>query len=348
MFRALADRDPAWDGVFLVGVRTTGIFCRPVCPARKPLPANVEYFATVQEARSAGYRACRRCRPEEEPGSRPEWAERLLAAVNADPAARWTDEDVRRFGVEPARVRRFFTARYGMTFQGWQRARRLGGALQQINQGEGLMRAGFSAGYESDSGFRDAFKTVFGAPPGQVRGSDHAVVELLPTPIGPLLAAATDQALWFLEFLDRRGIRGQGATLLRRVGMPVLPGTNAILQRTAEQLGEYFAGERRQFDLPLAVVGTPFQEKVWHALLAIPHGETRSYDQIAEAVGKPGASRAVGTANGMNRIAIVVPCHRVIRKDGALSGYGGGVWRKRRLLELEGAGNGELGIGSRE
>ncbi|MDA8426825.1 MAG: methylated-DNA--[protein]-cysteine S-methyltransferase [Treponema sp.] len=157
------------------------------------------------------------------------------------------------------------------------------------------------------------------------------------SPIGPLIAAATDRGVCLLEFSDRRMLEAQARTLRSRLGLPVAPGSSPHLVRLSEELAEYFAGKRRSFDLPLFEPGTPFQERVWEELRRIPFGETRSYKELATAIGEPHAMRAVARANGFNRIAILVPCHRVIGADGGLGGYGGGIWRKQRLLELEGA-----------
>ena len=155
------------------------------------------------------------------------------------------------------------------------------------------------------------------------------------TPVGPLVIGATDDAVCLLEFSDRRTLEHQMESLRRRLGADIVPGTNRRLEALEAQLREYFAGKRRAFDLPLRHPGTPFQEKVWAALLAIPYGTTCSYKDIAQNIGSPEAVRAVGTANGLNRIAIVIPCHRVVNASGDLGGYGGGLERKRLLLDLE-------------
>lgn len=160
------------------------------------------------------------------------------------------------------------------------------------------------------------------------------VAATLDTPLGPMLAAATDTGVCLLEFLDRRMLSTQMAILERRVGR-VVPGRHAHLERLQAELIEYFAGARRHFSVPLVVPGSPFERGVWDELRRIPAGETRSYDALALALGRPGAARAVGRANGRNRLAIVIPCHRVIGADGALTGYGGGLWRKQALLDLE-------------
>jgi AraC family transcriptional regulator of adaptative response/methylated-DNA-[protein]-cysteine methyltransferase len=155
------------------------------------------------------------------------------------------------------------------------------------------------------------------------------------TPLGPIAAGATAAKLCFLEFTDRRMLEAQLETLARRFRMPIAPGENAVIERKRDELERYFAGSLRRFSVPVEYPGTEFQTRVWKALLGIPYGETRSYEDIARAVGSPGAVRAVGSANGKNRIAIVIPCHRVVNKSGELGGYGGGLWRKRRLLDLE-------------
>jgi O-6-methylguanine DNA methyltransferase len=160
-------------------------------------------------------------------------------------------------------------------------------------------------------------------------------LEWITSPVGPLVAGATSEGLCLLEFSDRRMLEAQLSTLRRRLGMPLVPGRNRWLDALRGQLAQYFAGDRESFDLPLVIRGTPFQERVWRMLLTIPFGEAWSYRDVARRIGQPSATRAVGTANGMNRIAIVIPCHRVVNADGRLGGYGGGLWRKQYLLDLE-------------
>ncbi len=341
MYRALVERDSTFDGLFVVGVRTTGIFCRPTCPAKKPLLENVEFFSgpgNVEEAVRAGYRACKRCRPLDVPEAEPAWARDLIASLDAD-SARVTDRDLQSRGLEPATVRRFFRDRFGMTFHAYQRARRLGLAHDRIAGGEdGLAAAPFEAGFESDSGFRDAFKKMFGAPPSRVSGRAIRAT-LIPSPIGPMVAAATPEKLCLFEFADRKAILSQTGALSRWFDEPVVPGENDVLRQAGREFEEYLRGERAQFDVPLDLRGTEFQLQVWNALLEIPYSQTRSYEDIAIAIGRPGSQRAVGMSNGMNRIAIIVPCHRVVEKGGKLRGYGGGLWRKKWLLDLERGGS---------
>ena len=335
MDRAFRSRDGSYDGIFCVAVRTTGVFCRPSCPARKPLPGNVEFFPTAKEALFAGYRPCKRCEPLKAGGELPAWVSALLERIDQDPSVRIKDADLRALGVEPAKARRFFLSRFGMTFHAYCRARRLGKAFDEIRNGERLDTVILGHGFESHSGFREAFFKRFGKPPGKTRTEDYIRVAWVETPLGPMVAGATATGICLLEFTDRRMLEAQLDTLSRRFELSISPGENELLERLRGELRLYFAGRSKRFSLPLDFPGTEFQVKVWKALLGIPYGETRSYEDIARKLGSPGAVRAVGHANGQNRIGIVIPCHRVVNKNGDLGGYGGGLWRKKRLLELE-------------
>ena len=335
MYRALARRDSAYEGVFFAAVKTTGIFCRPTCRAKKPHAKNVEFFASVSEALHGGYRPCRLCRPLDRVPAPPAVVTQLLHAVETDPTRRLTDKDLVGMGIDPSTARRRFRVSYGMTFQAYQRARRLGLALREVCAGRPVIDAQLDGGYESPSGFRDAFLRLFGKPPRGALADDCLLARRIDTPLGTVLALADRQGLRMLEFVDRRGIEREIAQLRRRLHCAVVPGTNGTLEATEVQVRRYFAGEQLEFDLPLAPVGSAFQQDVWAALRRIPTGATRSYAQIAAEIGRPGSQRAVGRANGSNMMSIVIPCHRVIAADGTLSGYGGGVWRKQRLLDHE-------------
>jgi AraC family transcriptional regulator of adaptative response/methylated-DNA-[protein]-cysteine methyltransferase len=262
----------------------------------------------------------------------------LLTRLDASPEVRIREGELREMGLDPGRVRRQFLQDYGMTFQAYCRARRLGKAFESIRGGTALDEAVFDSGFDSHSGFRAAFARIFGTSPGQAREGDCIRLSWVQTPMGPMVAGAVDAGLCLLEFTERRMLEAQFDTLRQRFEMALVPGETPHLEQARGELGEYFAGKRREFTVPLAYPGTAFERAVWGRLLAIPYGETRSYEELARAVGRPGASRAVGTANGRNRIAIVIPCHRVVNKNGELGGYGGGLWRKRLLLELEKSG----------
>jgi AraC family transcriptional regulator, regulatory protein of adaptative response / methylated-DNA-[protein]-cysteine methyltransferase len=335
MERAFLGSDASYDGVFFTAVRTTGIFCRPSCRARKPLPSNVEFFGSIREALFAGYRPCQRCHPTRPSGSSPEWVKQLLEEVETNPERRLRDGEVRALGIDPARARRYFLEHYGMTFQAYCRGRRLAGALRQLRGGAALDDVALGTGWESHSGFREAFARRFGTPPGKSTAASCVVTTGIDTPLGPMIAGATDEGLCLLEFADRRMIEKQITRLEHLMKQPLVPGDHPHLTRVREELERYFAGALRTFTVPLVFRGTPFEERVWRQLVRIPYGETCSYADLAGRVKAPGAQRAVGRANGMNRIAIVIPCHRVVNSDGKLGGYGGGLWRKHWLLELE-------------
>jgi len=335
MEKAWKINDPSYDGVFYLGVRTTGIFCKPSCPSRKALRKNIEFYITTREAIFAGYRPCKRCKPMESNGKPPDWVAHLLSAIDDKPTERYPDAYLRSVGVEPARARRFFLKNYGMTFQAYCRGRRLGKSFEQIRLGADLDDVALGNGYNSHSGFREAFSKTFGKAPGRSRSSDCIVTTWIESPIGPLIAAATSEGVCLLEFSERRMLERQFTALRQLFKKAVIPGKNEHLMLLESELKSYFEGELKEFTVSLVYPSTPFQKKVWDQLLKIPYGSTTSYEAIAKRIGSPDACRAVGTANGQNRIAIVIPCHRVVNKSGDLGGYGGGLWRKRKLLDLE-------------
>ncbi len=333
-YAALLGRDAEYDGTFYVGVRTTGIFCRPTCPARKPKRENCEFFADAQSALLASYRPCARCRPLSHPDQTSDVVRRLVAAVEAEPTKRWRDADFDALAVHASTARRQFQKRFGMTFVEYARARRLGSAFKAIRNGERVIDAQVDAGFESGSGFRDAFARIMGAPPAS-RATRALYAAWLDTPLGPMTAVADDRALYLLEYVDRRGLEREIERLRARLKAGIAPGRTAPIAQIEAELKAYFAGRGAVFKTPLARGGSPFQNLVWDALLTIPPGETLSYAELARAVGNPRAVRAVAQANGANQFAIVIPCHRVINANGELGGYGGGVPRKRWLLEHE-------------
>lgn len=350
MYRALVERDVALDGHFVVGVKTTGIFCRCVCTARKPLKKNVEFFATGREAMHAGYRACLRCRPMDDPAAEraPAWLEKLKRLADDEPGRRVRDRDLREMKLDPSSVRRMFKAKYGMTFQAYARARRMGLALAAVRRGSRMEEAKSRGGYASDSGFREAFERLFGsAADGKgARGASVLAARWIETPLGAMLALADDAGLRLLDFVDRRGLERQIGRIRVKLSCMIVPGEHAHLDAVEKWLERYFKGQcvigsngahASALGVPLSPGGgeTLFQKRVWEQLRSIPLGQTRSYAEQARAIGNPAAVRAVARANGENFIGIVTPCHRVIGSDGSMTGYGGGVWRKQWLLEHE-------------
>src|SRR5438309_1540238 len=335
MYRALRDRDSTFEGIFVAGIRTTGIFCRPTCSAKKPHPQNVEFFANASEALLGGYRPCLRCQPMDPTKPAPPLVERLRAEVEKAPGGRIAEKELRDLGIDPSTARRQFKRHYGMTFQAYHRARRMGLALREVRRGRSVDEAQNGSGFESASGFRDAFARIFGEPPTMAKKQGGLFAERIETPLGAMLAIADDEGLRLLEFVDRRAMERELSILRRRLHTNVVPGQHRHLDAIRWQLADYFSGKNLEFNVPMAPVGSPFQLRAWELLRSIPLGETRSYSWMAKQLGDESARRAVGRANGTNMICIVIPCHRVIRADGTLCGYGGGLWRKKWLLDHE-------------
>ncbi|QDT72707.1 bifunctional transcriptional activator/DNA repair enzyme AdaA [Lacipirellula limnantheis] len=335
-YEAVCRRDPAYVGIFLTAVKTTGIFCRPTCTARTPKRENVEFFATAQESMQHGYRPCKVCKPMEPPSDTPGFIQALIEELHADPALRFRAGDLRSRGIEPAAVRRWFLKHHRMTFNAYQRMLRLNRAYRELAAGGSVAATAFGSGYESLSGFGAGFRQAFGAAPSRA-GDAHVIhLQRFSTPIGPMVACATDAGICLCEFTDRRMLEAEFADLLRRLSAVILPAhDNAHLTELERELGEYFAGLRTSFDVSLHTPTTPFRQRVWDELRLIPYAETRSYAEQAERIGKPTAVRAVAAANGQNRVAIVIPCHRVVGADGSLTGYAGGLARKQWLLDHE-------------
>lgn len=334
LYEALLRRDDGFEGRAFVGVTSTGIFCRLSCTARKPKRENCRFFETIAECLEAGFRPCRRCRPllpllDTEPMVR-----RLVDLLEADPARRWSEPDLVTLGLDPSTVRRAFKRQYGMTFLEMSRLTRVRAGFDALEAGGRVIDAQLEAGFASPSAFREAFAKLLGIPPGALPAEAPLKADVIETPLGAMLAVADGTALHLLEFIDRKALPGELGRL--RAGRDVVAiGRTAIHERLAAELAGFFAGRARRFDTPLVLHGTPFERRVWAGLQAIPAGETRSYIDLARALEAPTAVRAVARANGANQIAILIPCHRVIGADGSLTGYGGGLWRKQRLIEVE-------------
>lgn len=267
----------------------------------------------------------------------PEPATHYAAALSRDPSC----EGRARPGAgpraicAPSTVRRAFQRHFGQSFLQMVRAARLKGGLRSLTKGTAMIEAQPDAGFDSALGFRTAFARLFGHAPHRMRGGADLRADWIDTPLGGMIAIADDHALHLLEFIDRKalpqGLRKLSGFVGGRIGL----GRSAVTDLTESELDAYFAGHQPRFTIPVQLHGTDFQKRVWQQLCTIPAGETRSYAQLAAAMGQPTATRAVARANATNRIALVVPCHRVIGADGSLTGYAGGLWRKEKLIEAE-------------
>src|SRR5947207_2635209 len=302
MYRALVNRDSSFEGIFYVGVRTTGIFCRPTCSAKKPARENADFFATSDDALESGYRPCLRCHPLDPTGRPPKMIERLRAEVERAPGGRLTDKELTALSINPSTARRQFKRHYGMTFQAYHRARRMGLALSEVRKGGRVDKARNGSGFESESGFREAFTKIFGEPPTTARTRSPMFAERIDTPLGAMIAVADNEGLRLIEFIDRRATERELSILRKRLRTNVVPGEHPHLTAARQQLGDYFSGRNLEFDIPLAPIGSPFQLRAWKILQSIPIGETRSYSWMAKRLGDENARRAVGRANGPNMI----------------------------------------------
>ncbi|MDO8971052.1 MAG: methylated-DNA--[protein]-cysteine S-methyltransferase [Saprospiraceae bacterium] len=335
--QALMEKTSEFEGIAVVCVKTTGIFCRFTCSARKPKRENVEFASTPREALLNGYRPCKLCKPMEFQGQAPAWIKSLLDEIDETPLTPIHNQGLRERGLDPARVSRWFKKTHGMTFQAYLRVLRIGNAFGRIKQGEKVVDTAFETGYNSLSGFSESFKRSTNLSPVKSREGKMIYTTRILTPLGPMLAGGTDEGICLLEFVDRRMLETQINRIQKIFSAQVIPGKCNHFELLNLELEEYFKGKRKTFESPILLAGTPFQQKVWEVLRSIPFGQTRSYKQQAEAIGNPKAVRAVARANGDNRIAILIPCHRVIGANGELVGYGGGLWRKQFLLNLESA-----------
>lgn len=325
-WQAILLNDKSKDGLFFYGVRTTGVYCRPSCPSKPPRPENTLFFDTAREAEALGFRPCKRCRPDliaYDPQA--EVAAQAKAAIEQSYAERDVlQERLNGLGVTRRHLTELFERAYGLSPEQYLLERRLLRAKELLGQGIPVTEVAFSVGLESAASFTRFFKKETGLSPSEyaVREAESAPSRLVETPLGPVLIRENESGLTSLRFDETPKVVGSQSD-------------GRCLIDAERQLLEYFERRRRSFDLPLAPKGTDFQQRVWRALCEIPYGETRSYQDIAAAVGNPKASRAVGMANNRNPLMILIPCHRVVGKDGALVGYAGGIERKKKLLAIE-------------
>lgn len=325
------EKDLTYDGHLFLGVSSTGIFCRPGCPAKLPKRENCSFFPTAKQALAAGYRGCKRCHPS---GGEGAIIKHLITLVEDEPDLKFTHASLSAHGIDASTARRQFLNRFGMSFADYARARRMGRAARTLAEGGSVLEAQLDAGFDSPSGFRTAYAKIFGSAP--AKGSaDPLFIEWIETPMGRMIVIADKAALYLLEFTNRKNMRRQFDRLRKVQGRAVLPGRTKITDKIEAELKVYFDGNLTDFKTPLFTSGTDFQRQTWEALQTIPYGQTRSYAQLAAMIGKPAAVRAVASANANNGLALIIPCHRVIGKNGGLGGYAGGLQRKQDLLNLE-------------
>ncbi|MBW4331328.1 bifunctional DNA-binding transcriptional regulator/O6-methylguanine-DNA methyltransferase Ada [Stakelama sp. CBK3Z-3] len=329
---AFAMRDRSADGHVVIAVATTGVYCKPSCPARRPRRENVEFFADCPAARDAGYRACLRCHPDKVARDRIAVA-RAIMLIQEQAERMPLDALARAVGYAPHHFQRLFKAATGVSPAAYARALQATCAADALTKESSVTDAIYEAGYSGPGRFYENNKDRLGMTPGAwKRGGEGVTIRwvVADTSLGKLLVAATDKGLCRVSF-DEDSI----ALARRFPNAEIVPGGSALADLAAKVVAEVETPGRHT-DLPLDVQGTAFQEAVWQALRRIPAGETRSYAQLAAAIGKPGAVRAAGSACGANHVAVLIPCHRVQRGDGSMGGYAYGVTRKRALRKREG------------
>ncbi len=334
-YKALLDRESNYVGIFFVAVKTTSVFCIATCRARKPKRENVLFYTSANDALENGYRPCKICKPTENTTQPPEQVERAIEMISSNPNLKVSDALLKEHQISPTLVRRWFKSHYGVTFHKYQRMQRIQHAKRAIQSGQKTIDSAFDSGYESLSGFGYTFKKLVGKSPQDSEENTLILLNRFTTPLGPMFVCATEQGVCLLEFSDRAILEKEFSDLQRLLNGHIMVGENEHTQQAQSEITEYFIGKRHHFDVSLHTPGTPFQQSVWHKLHTVNYGETATYMEQAEKIGNKKAVRAVAAANGANRIAIIVPCHRIVASNGKLTGYGGGLERKRWLLTHE-------------
>lgn len=348
---AFAAREPAADGAFIVAVATTGIYCRPTCPAKRPKRENVSFYDSPEAAERAGFRACLRCRPDQESPEqlRKEAIARACRLIENGKTPPRLEDLAKSAGFSPHHFHRLFKAATGVTPAAYAAARRRERVKAALRSEPTVTNALYAAGYSASSRFYAETGAGLGMAPSAYRkgGAGCAIrYATAPSSLGLVLVAATDRGVAAIQLGDDEG--ELVAALRERFPAASLTPADDRFADTVAAVVALVEAPERAFDLPLDIAGTAFQERVWQALRRIPPGRTATYAEIAAAIGAPKAIRAVGSACGANRLALVIPCHRALRTDGSLGGYRWGLDRKRALLEREAASASPAAVRVRE
>src|ERR1700722_5994677 len=335
---AVTARNAARDGEFVFAVSTTGVYCRPSCPARRPRRENVEFFRHPDQAERAGYRACLRCRPRSLSGNRRSDEVKAICRF----IEQHLDEPMtlarlgREFRQSPFHLQRRFKAALGITPREYADSSRLHSLKRNLQAGDSVTRAMYDAGYGSSSRLYERTASQLGMTPDKYRrGAIAAAIRYTSSdsPLGRMLIAATDKGICSIQFANSDGELEQG--LRHEFPFAIRRRDDAAMQSWKEDLLRQMRGQHLHTALPLDIQATAFQRRVWSHLQSIPFGKTKSYAAVANAIGQPTATRAVARACAANPVAVAIPCHRVVRKSGDMGGYRWGVERKKTLLDLE-------------
>jgi AraC family transcriptional regulator of adaptative response/methylated-DNA-[protein]-cysteine methyltransferase len=343
LWQAVSDRDRSYDGAFVYAVRSTGIYCRPSCPSRRPRREQVQFFDGPAAAEQAGFRPCRRCQPDKAAVEDPnlvlvEQMCRYLAA--SDDHTPTLEELAQRFHMSPYHLQRTFKRLVGVTPKQYAAAQRAERLKAHLKEKQTVTEAIYEAGYPSSSSAYSPAAGQLGMTPATYRrgGRDTAIAyTITPCPLGYLLVAATPKGICAVRLGDSE--QELAAALAGEFAAAALVRSDHALAPWVATIQDYLHGGHPSMDLPLDLRATAFQRRVWTALQQIPYGATQSYSQVAQAIGQPTAARAVARACATNPAALVIPCHRVVREDGSLSGYRWGIERKETLLAQEARGS---------
>ncbi len=342
MYKACVDKDATFEGQFITAVKTTGIFCRPICTARKPKFENVEFYKTTDEALKNGYRACKICKPLENLGQTPAYISELIKELDSDASLKIKDADLLQRALEPHTVRRWFLKNHQMTFHSFQRMYRINSAFKKIQKGESIISVAFDTGYESLSGFNDSFRSILGKAPSKSKQTKIINITRLETPIGIMIACAVEEGICILQFADSKTLEKELKILSKKLTANIIQGQNKHLDLLKKEINDYFDGKRQTFSVKLFFECTQFQQAVWKQLKTISFGTTRTIEQQASIMNKQKSYRAIATASNANKILLVLPNHRLIIDDKSLLDFNGGEQRKNWLLAFEEKINSEI------
>lgn len=334
-YEALLNRDSKYIGIFYAAVKTTSVFCISTCRARKPKRENVEFYQTFKQAIQNGYRPCKICKPTENANEGPDEIKRAIELVKKHPKEKISDFRLKQNDISPDKVRRWFKKNYGLTFHAFQRMYRINNAYKELKDGKKAINTAYDLGYESLSGFGYTYKKIIGKSPNKSKSKQVILINRLTTPLGSMFVCATEKGICLLEFTDRKMLETEFKDLQRILNAKILIGENKHIKQAKIELSEYFKGERQKFDVPIDALGPDFQKKAWHLLTKIPFGSTTTYSILADKTSPKSRVQSIRKANGFNKISIIIPCHRVIAENGDLMGYGGGIERKKWLLNHE-------------
>jgi AraC family transcriptional regulator of adaptative response/methylated-DNA-[protein]-cysteine methyltransferase len=334
-YQALLDRESRYVGVFFVAVKTTWVFCIATCRARKPKFKNVEFYTCFKEALDCGYRPCKVCKPTENTHQAPVEVQAAISLVRDNPKQKFSDAHLAESGFNPVNLRRWFKQHYGMTFQAFQRMYRINNALLELKSGKTVTDCAFASGYESLSGFGYTYKKVLKQSPNENKEQCTILINRLTTPLGPMFICATDNGICLLEFVDHKQLERKLEEIQFLLSSKIIAGENKIIRQAKKQLSEYFSGLRQHFDLSIDMRGSKYERQVWQYLMSVPYGQAISDQQKGSMLHSKNSPGVGLKAIVSNKIAIIIPSHRVVTSNEKLKGREAKTVREQWLLEQE-------------